>query len=115
MRIQTQSAGQPHRTDTAADEYTILERGITAPAVGRTQASPAAPRAVAADDDQERSGRLLLLGKGAVLADRLARPLAAESDDEEEPARHGKCGRGGTSQSVELDSERGAAPFASTR
>jgi hypothetical protein len=37
---------------------------------------------------------------------------AAGLDDEEEPARHGKCGRGGTSQSVELDSERGAAPFA---
>jgi hypothetical protein len=33
------------------------------------------------DDDQERSGRLLLLGKGAVLAHRLARPLAAESDE----------------------------------
>jgi hypothetical protein len=33
------------------------------------------------DDDQERRGRLLLLGKGAVLAHRLARPLAAESDD----------------------------------
>jgi hypothetical protein len=34
------------------------------------------------DDDQERRGRLLLLGKGAVLAHRLARPLAAKLDDQ---------------------------------
>ena len=38
------------------------------------------------DDDQERRGRLLLLGKGAVLAHRLARPLAAESDESEQSA-----------------------------
>jgi choline kinase len=37
--------------------------------------------APAPDDDQERRGRRLLLGKGAVLAHRLAHPLAAESDD----------------------------------
>jgi hypothetical protein len=42
----------------------------------------------ASDDDQERRGRRLLLGKGAVLGHRLAHPLAAESDDEEQPARH---------------------------
>lgn len=30
------------------------------------------------DDDQERSGSLLLLGEGEILAHRLARPLAAE-------------------------------------
>jgi hypothetical protein len=35
----------------------------------------------AADDDQERRGRLLLLGKGADLAHLLARPFAAESDE----------------------------------
>ena len=35
----------------------------------------------AVDDDQERRVRLLFLGKGAVLAHRLPRPLAAESDD----------------------------------
>jgi hypothetical protein len=35
----------------------------------------------ALDDDQERRGRLLLLGKGAVLAQSVARPLAAESDE----------------------------------
>jgi hypothetical protein len=39
-------------------------------------------------DDEERSGRLLLLGKRAVLAHRLALSLAAESDDEEQPAHH---------------------------
>src|SRR5215208_5556449 len=36
------------------------------------------------DDDRERRGRVLLLGKGTVLAHRLARPLAAESDDDHE-------------------------------
>ena len=36
------------------------------------------------DDDRERRGRVLLLGKGAVLAHRLARPLAAESDETEQ-------------------------------
>ena len=35
----------------------------------------------ALDDDQERNGRRLLLGKGAVLAHRLARPLAAVLDE----------------------------------
>jgi hypothetical protein len=35
----------------------------------------------ASDDAQERRGRLLLLGRRAALAHRLARPLAAESDD----------------------------------
>jgi hypothetical protein len=67
------------------------------------------------DDDQERTGRLLLLGKGAVLAHRLARPLAAESDDEEQPARHGSALAADLSRSAELESERGAAPFASLR
>jgi choline kinase len=37
--------------------------------------------APAPDDDQERRGRRLLLGKGAVLAHRFANPLAAESDE----------------------------------
>jgi hypothetical protein len=34
------------------------------------------------DDDHERKGILLLLDHGAVLAHRLARPLAAESDEQ---------------------------------
>src|SRR5829696_4355031 len=33
------------------------------------------------DDDQERNGKRLLLGKGAVLAHRLAHALGAESND----------------------------------
>jgi hypothetical protein len=41
----------------------------------------------ALDDDQERRARLLLLAKGAVLAHRLARPVAAESDEKRLPAR----------------------------
>ena len=44
------------------------------------------------DDDQERRGRRLLLGKGAVLAHRLAHPLAARSDEAEQrgaEVRHG--------------------------
>ena len=40
-----------------------------------------ARQALALDDDQERKGRLLLRREGAVLAHRLARSLAAESDD----------------------------------
>jgi hypothetical protein len=36
------------------------------------------------DDNQERRARLLLLAKGAALAHRLARPLAAESDDDQQ-------------------------------
>ena len=43
----------------------------------------------ALDDDRERRGRVLLLGKGAVLAHRLARPLAAESDESEQRAGPG--------------------------
>ena len=51
---------------------------------------------------------LLLLGKAAVLPHRDERPLAAEMDDEEQPARHGSA----LARSVVLDSEGGAAPFA---
>src|SRR5215217_5989292 len=44
--------------------------------------------ALAVHDDQERRGRRLLLGKGAVLGHRLAYPLAAESDESEQrPSR----------------------------
>jgi hypothetical protein len=39
-------------------------------------------RTPAPDDDQERRVRLLLLGKGAVLAHRFERLLAAELDEE---------------------------------
>jgi hypothetical protein len=39
---------------------------------------------LARDDDQERKLRLLLLGKGAVLAHRFERPLAAEMDESEQ-------------------------------
>ncbi len=43
-----------------------------------------ARRAPGLDDDHERRVRLLLLGKGAVLAHGFDRPLAVESDDERE-------------------------------
>jgi hypothetical protein len=43
--------------------------------------------ALAPDDDEERRGRLLLLGKGADLADLLARPFAAESDEKRKRRR----------------------------
>jgi hypothetical protein len=39
------------------------------------------------DDDQERRGRLLFLGKGTVLPHRLARRLAAELDDDQQSWR----------------------------
>jgi hypothetical protein len=48
------------------------------------QASPTAIETDALDDDQERKWGLLLLGKGAVLAHRLAHPLAAEMDDDQQ-------------------------------
>jgi hypothetical protein len=49
----------------------ILDAGATT-ALGETSAL---------DDDQERRGRLLLLGKGVILMQRLARPFPAELDD----------------------------------
>jgi hypothetical protein len=57
-----------------------------------------APDMPATDDDQERRGRRLLLGKGAVLAHRLARPLAAELDESEQWPRSS-------------DATRSAAPY----
>jgi hypothetical protein len=44
--------------------------------------------AIGMDDQRERRGRLLLLGKGAVLAHRSARPLSAESDEYEQQPMH---------------------------
>jgi hypothetical protein len=60
-----------------------MTRAYTRALSGRTKAGVwfGAHDTLAADDDQERSGRLLLLGKGAVLAHRSAYPLAAESDE----------------------------------
>jgi hypothetical protein len=43
--------------------------------------------AAESDDKEERRGRLLLLGKGAVLALRFDRPLAAESDEDRQRDR----------------------------
>src|SRR4051794_14202935 len=51
--------------------------------LARPQLTPAAEL----DDDQERRGRLLLLGEAAVLAHRLALPLAAELDEYRHSAR----------------------------
>jgi hypothetical protein len=52
-------------------------------ASARARLSPRSPWT-----NQERRGRRLLLGKGAVLGHRLAHPLAAESDEyEQQPAR----------------------------
>jgi hypothetical protein len=53
--------------------------------------------------------------QGAARARRQVKPLAAESDDEEQPARHGSALAAARRSSVELASERGAAPFASKR
>lgn len=47
----------------------------------RAGASVEMPTTLAADDDEERSGRLLLLGKGTASAHRRSCPLAADSDD----------------------------------
>ena len=45
------------------------------------------------DDDHERSVRLLLLSKRAVLAHRFERPLAAELDEEQRCLRPLRVGR----------------------
>jgi hypothetical protein len=69
-------------------------------ASGRVADKPGAP---ALNDERERRGRLLLLGKGAVLAHHVARALAAESDDQEQSGlRLPRC----------MEARRFAAPFA---
>ena len=47
----------------------------------RSERHVRADRAYPLDDHRERRGRVLLLGKGAVLTQRVAGPLAAELDD----------------------------------
>ena len=72
------------------------------PQFGRRSPQPLAPgcarlqierQTTGMNDDRERRGRVLLLGKGAVLAHRLARPLAAESDDKQQLSGTGSPGR----------------------
>jgi hypothetical protein len=46
-----------------------------------------ARQTTAPDDEEERRVGLLLLGKGAVLAHRFDRPLAAESDETQQCVR----------------------------
>jgi hypothetical protein len=54
----------------------------------RSERHVRADRAYPLDDHRERRGRVLLLGKGAVLTQRVAGPLAAELDEyEQRPAR----------------------------
>ena len=48
----------------------------------RSERHVRADRAYPLDDHRERRGRVLLLGKGAVLTQRVAGPLAAELDDQ---------------------------------
>ena len=55
---------------------TVIPRLIDAPVCGSVYAS--------LDDEEERTVGLLLLGKGAVLARRFERPLAAGLDDQRE-------------------------------
>jgi hypothetical protein len=66
-----------------------VPNGTSLPLSDGLGASRGIPRkALAWDDDQKHRGRLLLVGKGALLAHRLARPLAAESDEyEQRPVR----------------------------
>src|SRR5687767_14980579 len=56
----------------ASEQQTDISRSRVQTRAG---ASTVESGATALDDDQERRGRLLLLGEGAVLAHRLARPL----------------------------------------
>ena len=62
--------------------------GVTARAGTRNERPElASTRACSGDDNEERNGRLPLLGKGAVVAHRLARRPAAEADDDEQSGR----------------------------
>src|SRR5829696_1857645 len=64
-------------------------RHVTVRRCSLAEASVSKPRqrAPAWDDERERRVTLLLLGKGAVLARCLVRPLAAELDEFEQPRR----------------------------
>jgi hypothetical protein len=87
----------------------------------RTVARAETDLIAARHDDQERSGRLLLLGKGAVLAHGLAHPLAAELDEDRQPTmvsssagrpvgrrlrRGASCGRGPPGRQPQIESAR---------
>ena len=52
----------------------------------RSERHVRADRAYPLDDHRERRGRVLLLGKGAVLTQRVAGPLAAELDEKQHRA-----------------------------
>src|SRR4051794_38531897 len=57
----------------------------------RSERHVRADRAYPLDDHRERRGRVLLLGKGAVLTQRVAGPLAAELDESEQwPTRRAR-------------------------
>jgi hypothetical protein len=74
---------QPHARRRSV-ESTPLPRPVSR-GCGRVPAEPHTP---ASDDQQVRWPRLLLFGKGAVLAHRFERPLAAELDEyEQQPTR----------------------------
>ena len=55
----------------------------------RSERHVRADRAYPLDDHRERRGRVLLLGKGAVLTQRVAGPLAAELDESEQRPTRG--------------------------
>ena len=55
----------------------------------RSERHVRADRAYPLDDHRERRGRVLLLGKGAVLTQRVAGPLAAELDESEQRQTRG--------------------------
>lgn len=57
----------------------------------RSERHVRADRAYPLDDHRERRGRVLLLGKGAVLTQRVAGPLAAELDEEQQRESVAAC------------------------
>jgi len=70
-----------HLSRTSRRRVSRKTRPVSVPVTGPIRDTPDVG---GVDDDEERGGRLLLLGKGAVLAHRLARPLPAESDEREQ-------------------------------
>jgi hypothetical protein len=66
-----------HHFDANPSDSALATAPLRADQAGLTTRSPK-------DDDREHGGRLLLLGKAALLAHCLARPLTAESDDDQQ-------------------------------
>ena len=83
------SRGSPNASVQISTPFAWIIRSATPPPTPppypkRTRVCASPRAALVEDDDQERRVRLLLLGKGAVLAHQFERPLAAGMDEYEQ-------------------------------